>query len=424
MSSALDRFGRVYDRPMRVRLAPLRPGLDFMPSPAPDRPGLLVRDPLLYSDQVLIIPPPLVPLLALFDGEHGEEDLRAALLPLAGEPRVDELVRHLVGSLEGGAFLEDLAFEQRKTTRRAAFAAAAVREPAHAGSAYPDDPDPLRELLTRELGGVAASATPDPAASPLVGIAAPHVSPEGGWPSYAAAYRALRAADAERTAVILGTSHYGPVHRFGLTRKPFVTPLGEAQPDLDLISWLEREGGPAVEREDYCHAVEHSIEFQVVFLQHLLGPRTRIAPILCGPYSYANERPEDEESVGRFLAALRDLTAREGDRLLFVLGMDMAHIGRRYGDALRAKADLGPMLEVRARDHARIERALCGDADSFWRLVRGEGGDELSWCGAAPLYTFLQVAGPVRGRLLQYEQWNIDDDSVVTFAGMVFEKGD
>jgi AmmeMemoRadiSam system protein B len=403
-----------------ARLAPLRPGLDFMPSPVSDRPGLLIRDPLLYSDQVLIIPPPLVPLLALFDGDHDELDLQAALMELTGEDEVLALLRHFTDTLGGAGFLQDEAFGQRKAARQAAFVAAPVRGSAHAGSAYPDAREPLRELLTRHLSEERAKA--EPVTRPLVGIAAPHVSPEGGWPSYAAAYHALRPADAKRTAVILGTSHYGPLHRFGLTRKAFATPLGEARPDLDLVDWLEHNGGPAVEREDYCHAVEHSIEFQVVFLQHVLGPDVRIVPILCGPFSFEGERPEQDEGVGRFLAALHGLAAREGDRLLFVLGIDLAHIGRRYGDALRAKADEGPMREVRSRDRARIERALAGDPAGFWQLVRGEGGDDLSWCGAAPLYTFLRVAGPVRGRLLHYEQWNIDEDSVVSFAGMAFER--
>jgi hypothetical protein len=374
---------------------------------------------LLYSDQVLIMPPPLVSMLTLFDGDHDELDLKGALVELTGEDEVDELMRHLVDTLRSGAFLQDEAFLQRKAERHAAFAAAPVRDAAHAGSAYPDSPDPLRELLTQKLAAdppVNGRATPRP-----VGIAAPHVSPEGGWSSYTAAYRALGPADAGRTAVILGTSHYGPLHRFGLTRKAYATPLGEARPDLDLVDWLERQGGPAVEREDYCHAVEHSIEFQVVFLQHVLGPDVRIVPILCGPFSYESDLPEDDLGVGRFLAALRDLSAREGDRLLFVLGIDMAHIGRRYGDALRAKAGEGPMQEVRARDEARIARTLAGDPTGFWRLVRGESGDDLSWCGASPLYTFLRAAGPVEGRLLQYEQWNIDEDSVVSFAGMAFE---
>jgi AmmeMemoRadiSam system protein B len=405
---------------MSARLPPLRAGLDFMPSPVSDRPGLLIRDPMSYGEQVLIIPPPLVPLLALFDGGHDERDLQRALVELTGDDDVDALLRNLVDALRSAAFLQDEAFEQRKAARQAAFAAAPVREAAHAGSAYPDAEGPLRELLALHLAADAPATEPPPTRP--VGIAAPHVSPEGGWASYAAAYCALGPADGSRTAVILGTSHYGPLHRFGLTRKAYATPLGEAQPDLALVDWLEQNGGPAVVREDYCHAVEHSIEFQAVFLRHVLGPALRILPILCGPLSYEHERPEDDAGVGHFLAALRDLAAREGDRLLFVLGIDMAHIGRRYGDALRAKADEGPMLEVKARDAVRIGKVLAGDATGFWQLVRGEGGDDLSWCGSSPLYTFLRTAGPVRGRLLSYEQWNIDEDSVVSFAGLVFLK--
>jgi hypothetical protein len=63
-----------------------------------------------------------------------------------------------------------------------------------------------------------------------------------------------------------------------------------------------------------------------------------------------------------------------------------------------------------------------GDADGFWRLLR-EGGDDLRWCGASPLYSFLRAAGPVRGDVLEYEQWNIDPESVVSFAAVAFRRG-
>ena len=393
-----------------------------MPSPVEDRPGLLIRDPLLYSDQVLIIPPPLIPLLALFDGGHDDLDLKSALVRLTGELEVEPLLRHLVDTLRDGAFLHDEGFERKRAERQAAFAATAVRAAAHAGSAYPDAAEPLRETLSLYLSPD-GSGREDAVTRPFA-IAAPHVSPEGGSRSYGAAYGALGTGDAGRTAIVLGTSHYGPLHRFGLTRKPYATPFGEAHPDLELVDRLERDGGPAVVMEDYCHAVEHSIEFQVVFLQHVLGPRLRIVPILCGPFSHEGPRPEDDDGVARFLDALRALATREGDRLLFVLGIDMAHVGRRYGDALIARADEGPMREVAARDRARIERALAGDADGFWDLVRGDEGegDDLKWCGSSPLYTFLRVAGPVGGRLLRYEQWNIDEESVVSFAGLAFER--
>jgi AmmeMemoRadiSam system protein B len=404
-------------------LPSLRAGLDFMPSPLEDRPGLLVRDPLLYGEQAMVIPPPLVPALVLFDGRHTEEDLVAILRRITGEDDVSALRDHLMTSLREAAFLEDETFARRQESRHRAFASSPTRLPAHAGGAYPEGERDLRDLLGRYLSGDGAP----PLAPVLPGvhaIAAPHVSPEGGFRSYAAAYQALAAAPGATTALILGTSHYGQPGRFGLTRKPYVTPLGSAEPDRALVEELHENGGSAVVAEDYCHAVEHSIEFQVVFLQQVLGPKLRIVPVLCGAFLDTGGLPEDDQAVGRFFEALRGMLARERDRVLVVLGIDMAHVGRRYGDSMRARADRGPLQNVGVRDKERIALAMAGDASGFWDDVRGTTGtgDDLKWCGASPLYTFLRTAGPVKGELLRYEQWNIDEASVVSFAALAWSR--
>jgi hypothetical protein len=406
---------------MRDVLAALRPNLDLLPSPLPERPGLLVRDPYRYSDVVLIIPPAVVPCLAFFNGRYGEAEVRKALMGLTEDDRVGEFLGHLRETLSGAGFLEDDVFERLRDQRRREFAGAARRDPVHAGSAYPAAVEPLRETMAGYMDGAAGAGTAAPDRE-LIGIAAPHVSPEGGWQSYRAAYAALRPADAQRTVVILGTSHYGEPERFGLTRKPFLTPFGEAAIDTDLVGELLRDGGSAAVEEDYCHFVEHSIEFQVVFLQHLFGTGTRIVPILCGPFAKSTQgagRPEDDEGVRRFLGALSEMAAREGRRLLWVLGIDMAHVGRRYGDGRGARVGDATMARVEEQDRRRIERVAAGEAADFWALVQ-EKGDELRWCGAAPLYAFLHAVRPPRAELLRYEQWNIDETSVVSFAGLAF----
>jgi hypothetical protein len=174
--------------------------------------------------------------------------------------------------------------------------------------------------------------------------------------------------------------------------------------------------------EDYCHSIEHSIEFQVVFLQHLFGPNIRIVPILCGSYAhsiYHGGAPEANDQVNRMLGTLGEIASREGDRLLWVLGIDMAHMGRRYGDPFPAVADRDEMAEVALRDRARMERMESGDARGFWDLIQ-QNRDDLKWCGSAPIYTFLKAVPHARGSLLRYQQWNIDEQSVVSFAGMSF----
>ena len=400
-------------------LARLRSSLDFMPSPVPDRPGLLLRDPFQYSDATLIIPPALAGALEFFDGEHSELDLRSWLVQLTGELDVSALLQHLTETLSKAGFLEDGTFAQLKDQAQRRFAEAPVREPAHAGSGYPDNKEELTATFTGYMNGAANAA---PARSPLA-IAAPHVSPFGGVDAYRAAYSALTPYDAERTFVILGTSHYGQPDRFGITRKPFVTPFGETLTELGLVDRIAREAPAGVLVEDYCHAVEHSIEFQVVFLQHLFGPRIRIVPILCGSFArsiYRGGLPEDDETVRRTLGVLGEIAAKEGDRLRWVLGVDMAHMGRRYGDDFEATAGRNEMEEVARRDRARIERMQQADSRGFWDLVQ-QNRDDLKWCGSAPFYTFLKAVPQARANLLQYQQWNIDQHSVVSFAGLRFD---
>jgi MEMO1 family protein len=394
----------------------LRSNLDFFPSPVEEKPGLMIRDPFHYSDAVLIIPPALVECLEFFDGERSELDLRQFLVRLTGDLEITELQRHLIDALSGAGFLEDENFAARKAQSHESFAAAAMREPVHAGSGYPADPGELRETFREYMAGENASRD-----GRVLAIAAPHVSPFGGVDAYRAAYSALAPEDAERTFVVLGTSHYGTPDRIGLTRKPFVTPFGETRTDTRLVDQLFAAAGDSALMEDYCHAVEHSIEFQVVFLQHLFGASIRVVPVLCGGYSsvYRGGLPEDTPAVERIFGALGELAARQADRLLWVLGVDMAHMGRRYGDDLHAHAGRDEMQLVEQRDRDRIARICAGDALGFWERVR-ENRDDLKWCGSAPLYTFLKAVPAARGNLLRYQQWNIDEQSVVSFAGMSF----
>jgi MEMO1 family protein len=259
-----------------------------------------------------------------------------------------------------------------------------------------------------------------------VAIAAPHVSPDGGWDTYRAAYSALPpiAEAKDRTFVILGTSHYGAPDHFGLTRKQFITPFGEAQTNTALVDELENAASEVVRMEDYCHAIEHSIEFQIVFLQHIYGPNIQVLPILCGPFVksiYEGGWPEDNEGLARFFDALGNIAAREAKQLMWILGIDMSHIGRRYGDPLRATAKTGEMLAIEQRDRERIQQITAGDIGSYWSLVQ-DGHDDLKWCGASPLYTFLKVIPGLKGDLVAYDQWQIDLHSVVTFGALQFTR--
>src|SRR5690349_13939993 len=122
-----------------------------MPSPSEEHPGLFIRDPYKYSDAMLIIPPLLVETLQNFDGEHTDLDLKLALSRATNSLDVSELQQHLTQTLSAAGFLEDEVFEQIRRERQNEFAASPVREAAHAGTAYPDNPDECRETMVRYM---------------------------------------------------------------------------------------------------------------------------------------------------------------------------------------------------------------------------------------------------------------------------------
>src|SRR5262249_59038572 len=81
-----------------------------------------------------------------------------------------------------------------------------------------------------------------------------------------------------------------------------------------------------------------SIEFQAVMLRHLIGDRRpfAIVPVLA---SYLHEAiwtkgdPERDRRVPRFIDALLETMAASRRRVCLIAGVDLAHVGPRFGDA-------------------------------------------------------------------------------------------
>ncbi len=402
-------------------LAPLRTDLDAMPSPDPEAPGLLLRDQFGYSERVLVVPPQLVRTLSFFDGQATEDDLREYLVRSTGSFEVSEQLRSLVDTLSESGFLEDEVFFGLRDTARREFAAMEVRPSAFAGTAYPECPEDCRRYLDAFL-----DEAPELPAAPrgrVIGIAAPHASFEGGPECYREAFHALRSMGTreemrEKIFVVLATSHYGESERYGVTRKPFLTPFGQTTPANELLDEIERAAPSSLIAEDYCHTMEHSAEFHVLWLQHLFGADVKVLPVLVGSYArsiYLDQQPpERSEEVGAFISALRGLEQKYGDKLVWVLSIDMAHMGPRYGDQEPVNAD-----SVEVKDKVRMQALQSGDARKFWDDVLYQR-DPLKWCGSACLYTLLQVFPGLQSEVLRYGQWNIDEESLVTFGALRF----
>ncbi len=220
--------------------------------------------------------------------------------------------------------------------------------------------------------------------------------------------------------VVLGTGHNLTGDFFALTRQHFQTPLGKAITDVAFVDRLAAKLGEAAYRGELAHRDEHSIEFQVLYLQRRLGatPFT-IVPILCGGFYHLlddGRTPRDEASVEALIGALRETETALGGPTVYVAGVDFSHVGPRFGDP--AVAD-EVKAEVRRVDEAAIAAAAAGDADAWFGRI-AEQDDATRICGFAPTYVMLRAAAPGAGRSLGYAQSAEDDSTLVSVAAMAW----
>jgi MEMO1 family protein len=226
-----------------------------------------------------------------------------------------------------------------------------VRPAAVAGMFYPRDARALGAEVDELLGAVEELA-------PRLGFPKALVVPHAGYiysgPVAARAYDELAPARGiVRRVVLLGPVHRVPVRGLAVPgAEAFETPLGRIPLDRPALSTLEDL--PQVVRSDPAHALEHSLEVQLPFLQKVLGEFT-LVPFAVGTASVAEVAQVLERLWG-------------GEETLIVVSTDLSH----YHDYERARA-------VDAATLARIA-ACASDLDH----------DEA--CGATPLNGLLAFA--------------------------------
>jgi len=187
---------------------------------------------------------------------------------------------------------------------------------------------------------------------------------------------------------------------------------------------LEAACGPSITAEEMAHRDEHSIEFQALLLKRRFGDAPlQIVPLLCGGFHGLvryERKPTEEPRVETLAAALiaeAERLERAGRRVLFVAGVDLSHVGARFGDAL--DMDEKTLKDIETKDRAAIDAALTGDAAAWFDAVAAHG-DSTRICGFAPMYMMLRAARPGPGRLLAYEQSLEENASVVTYASLAW----
>ncbi len=408
-----------------TKQCPLLRNLQFSPIKENDEQYVLIWDPTGLTSDKLIVPLSYFYLLQFFDGEHSLDQIGAEYLKKFGEFFVPDRLQKLVADLDAKLFLEGERVEAAKRAAAAAYREAPVRQAAFAGKSYEED----REKLKLQLDGFFASRE-GPGSKPSVnagktikGIVAPHHEMRMSGPIYAWAYKELKEAESPDLFVVLGTRHAGLKNLFAVTDKDFETPLGRVPVNRAVLEQFRESGGAPFFEEDVSHRSEHTIEFQLPFLQHTVGSAKPITmvPVLCAFPPACLTNPQLHElgaKVSAFIGALKRALAESGKEFCVVASADLAHIGMRYGDS-KAPTDFS-FHRCMQMDMEMLKHVENLDAVAFARFIEKEE-DARRICGFSPIYTMLKLIQAEKGEVLRYDRGITDQfNSTVTFASMAF----
>jgi AmmeMemoRadiSam system protein B len=401
---------------MSVAKPQLRPHLAASPEDA-NRRRYIVHDLLRLNGASLRLSALEVTWLQLFDGQRTLREIQTeAIRQVSGQLVPLEVFTALASALDGALFLEGPRYRARVDDP--------VRQPSCIG-AYEADPVALRLQIERLFTGPGGPGLPGKTRSDgrLRALLAPHIDYARGGRTYAWGYKEL----AERTSaslfVVIGTSHYSG-HRFTLTRKNFMTPLGVAMTDQTYIDGLVKHYGHGLfDDELRAHLPEHSIELEVVFLQYLFEGKKpfRIVPLVIGSFQDAvadGTSPTEQQDVRRMVEALRAMERETKEPICYLISGDMAHIGPKFGDHCPAAGSW--LEESREHDQAILRQAETADPAGYFRVI-AEENDCRRICGLPPTFTVLEALRPGSGKVLHYDQYvHPRGNESVSFASVAF----
>jgi MEMO1 family protein len=398
----------------------LRGDLRILPTQTESGRAVVIQDPLGLMSQPMAVGGQALELLPLLDGRRSIPDLQTELTRRYGILITSEQVAEVIQKLDESYLLEGKRYQAGLEGLVREFGAMTSLPASHAGEAYPADPDMLRSWIDALLDKHDAANDAD---DEVVAIVAPHIDPRVGAEVYAAAYAPLRGAEFDRV-VILGVGHSLRDGPLCLTTKDVETPLGRLSCDSELAGELRSAAGESASADDFAFRGEHSVEFQAVILRHVLrNEKLRVVPVLCSglePLLEGRSRASGVPGVGAFCELLREALDEGEQRTLLLAGVDLSHVGPKFGDAMSARA-IAP--ESEEHDRKLLDALTASDPESFCAEEKATDG-RFNVCGFSALACLLEALPPgTTGRVAATHNWHEEaTNSAVSFAAAVFSR--
>lgn len=386
---------------------------------------LVIRDPLGISPSPLALKSAIAPVIGIFDGNHSTE---AILNKFSPHGLTNQLLSEIILILDTNLFLESANFAKAKADSIRSFEESSVRAASNLGPQWGAAPYKLKELVDSHM----STAVPvPPVVGSICGLIAPHIDYHRGGISYGLTYRHLKNSD-HTHYIIFGTAHQYSPRLFHLTKKHFDTPMGLVQTDQEFVTTVANKFGIKRSFQDeFLHKQEHSLELQLPFLWREQDAAERKSsykqvPILVGNFHHMLEEekfPEEFEEYESFVAALTETTIKllnDGHRLCLIGAVDMAHIGRAFGDPGSLSKDY--LEKIAQQDRVYLDCIKRQDKRGLFAHM-AEDRNARKVCGFPSLYTMIDLMDRVGWKYAAHEfdyrqAVDLTTDCAVTFAGI------
>ncbi len=396
-------------------ISPLRYDIDTVETIIDGEKYIILQDPFGIANQNLMLTKDFYILLRSLNGAFTFQQLK-------NEVENDEIYKLIEDSLrflDKNAYLLSANYFQRLKEVQEQYSIEPYRPMLTANSSYPETANEFLAFASeyfKKFIDIKFENEPAALILPHIDFSIGHLTTD----VYAKGYSSI-AENQYDLFVIFGTSHRSYSDYFIFSEKPYQTPLGVAECDLEILNNLKEKIGKKLTIGDFSHKFEHSVEYQVVLLKYFFKNNFKILPILVGsPYEFiVNGQLPENDSINNLLASLNEVIEKSSKKVMFIASVDFAHIGRKFGDDFDAETRL-KQLEI--EDRILINSIERGDRNTFFDKIIADQ-DKWKICGVSSIYALMQLINPTKGKLIDYAIWNeVPTKSAVSFASIALFK--
>lgn len=382
---------------------------------------LTLRDPLTLSDNTVLVPETMAPIIPLLDGSRDIGSLQSTILLRSGMYISQEDIKELLTGLNNAYLLENQASKNVITSALEEYQRGPHRQPAHSDKVYPGKRSNFISSI-HPYEQKALSVDPLPKSVKVTGLVSPHIDYQRGGEVYAQLWRRCSNSLKEiELVIILGTDHNGRPGSLTLTKQNYATPIGQLPTEIEIVEKLASVIGPeSAFAEEFHHINEHSIELSCNWLHRYMERPVPTVPILCGSfyeYLFGSKIIEEDKRMNEAINYMKTIT--EERRTLVIAAGDLSHVGPAFGD--RQPINDINQRSLALKDAETINAIDAIDPSTFLDISRKES-DQRKVCGIPPIYIALKLLNGSQGESLGYKQCPADNKntSYVSIVGSIF----